>query len=90
MSEHTIRKCDECGSLRTVVNHWWCVIADPTRPTFTTFAAADEMAKNGRMPPDAQRLDYCSHKCVGSAFHRWLDTGDVRPKEPMEAEDANA
>lgn len=72
MSEHTIRKCDECGALRTVVNHWWCVVGSNTAPTFTTFEFAEKTFQ-----PFDWRLDYCSHKCVGSAFHRWLDTGDV-------------
>jgi hypothetical protein len=87
VSEHTIRKCDECDALRTVVNHWWCVIADPTRPTFMTFLATEELLKAGRLPADGVRLDYCSHKCVGTAFHRWLDTGDVRKVLPSAVDD---
>jgi hypothetical protein len=72
MSEVTMRKCDECGAVHGAVNNWWCVIGKPDRPLFLTFEQTElEYA-------EAFRLDYCSHKCVGTAFHRWLDTGDVR------------
>jgi hypothetical protein len=78
MSEHTVRRCDECLAMHGEANNWWCVIGDTERPTFVTFATVEELQKDGRLAPNAVRLDYCSHQCVGTAFHRWLDTGDVR------------
>lgn len=80
MSEHTIRRCDECGAPHGEVNNWWCVIGSAGCPMFLTFEEADKAMREGRLGKTDFRLDYCSHKCVGTAFHRWLDTGDVCEK----------
>jgi hypothetical protein len=80
MSEHVVRKCDECGELRDEPTKWWAVVENPLAPKFTDFEDAEAHAAQARDDRRGLfRLDYCSHKCVGSAFHRWLDTGDVRP-----------
>lgn len=82
MSEHVVRKCDECGAVHGEVNNWWCVIGEPTEPQFLTFKSADEHAATARMDQRILfRLDYCSHKCVVTTFNRWLDTGDVRVQQ---------
>ena len=73
MSLHTVRKCDECRSPRVEASHWWAAIGGARRPQFLTAKAAD--AAKGK--PRGFRLDFCSHKCVTSAFNRWLDTGSV-------------
>jgi hypothetical protein len=78
MSEITVRQCDECGALHGAVNNWWAVIGDPKSPQFLTAEAAElhtAQAKSERRT--LFRLDHCSHKCIGTAFHRWLDTGNV-------------
>ena len=82
MSERKVRYCDECGAPRTTVNHWWCIVGPTVHPMFLSFSDVEAMQRDGRLS-DQARLDYCSHKCVGTAFHRWLDTGDVLIK--MEA-----
>lgn len=78
MSEHTIRRCDECQAPHGEVNNWWCIVHSAEHPTFVTFEEAERMTKDSLLHQDSLRLDYCSHKCIGTAFHRWLDTGDVR------------
>lgn len=73
MSEHRIRRCDECEAVQGDDTIWWCAVGDPRSPKFTTFAAAVKIVKN--------RRDLCSHKCVTTAFHRWLDTGSIEKGE---------
>ena len=76
MSLHMVRKCDECRAPKGAVNHWWAVVGTAKRPQFLTAKAADAKTK-----PRSFRLDFCSHKCVTSAFNRWLDSGSmIRPK----------
>lgn len=81
MSEYTVRKCDECGAVHGTVNNWWCIVADPSRPTFIKFEETEAMLKTGRLPDNTSRLDYCSHSCIVTAFNRWLDTGSVVKQE---------
>jgi hypothetical protein len=69
----TVRKCDECEALKGEVNHWWAVTGSATVPTFATAAKADES-------DEPYRRDFCSHKCVGTAFHRWLDAGNIEKR----------
>lgn len=79
MSEYTVRRCDECEAPHGQVNNWWCVMDDPTTPLFMKFEQAEVLTVTARnnYGPTPFRLDYCSHACVGTAFHRWLDTGNV-------------
>lgn len=83
MSVAMVRKCDECGAVHGAVNNWWCVVGFSTEPTFVTFETAEQMVKNKAYAIETLRLDYCSHKCIGTAFNRWLDTGDVRAATPQ-------
>lgn len=84
MSLHTVRKCDECRAPRGETNHWWAALGGAKRPQFLTARAADGV-KTG---PRGFRLDFCSHKCVTSAFNRWLDTGSVTRRKVMHVETA--
>lgn len=87
MSEQIVRKCDECGALHGEVNNWWVALNDPKEPTFTTFTAADRYTAVAKQEQTSLfRLDYCSHKCVGTAFNRWLDTGSVIEVKPKHEE----
>jgi endogenous inhibitor of DNA gyrase (YacG/DUF329 family) len=76
MSERMVRECDECGALHGTVNNWWCAVGSASHPTFVPFEHAEEMARQ-RAREAEFRLDLCSHKCAGTAFNRWLDTGSV-------------
>jgi hypothetical protein len=89
MSLQSVRKCDECAAIHGVVNNWWCVIASPKQPLFVTFEEAEQKARAGDLYRDAFRLDYCSHACVGTAFHRWLDTGSVVRQENQTSEESD-
>lgn len=88
MSEQIVRKCDECGALHGEVNNWWCAVNAPGAPMFVTYEVADDMRAARERAEEQFRFDYCSHKCVGTAFHRWLDTGDVRELKPVIKVDA--
>ena len=72
MSRFSTRKCDECPALHTDVNGWWAIVGSDTQPMFMPYSEA-----NAQCTASDFRLDYCSHKCVGTAFNRWLDTGSV-------------
>jgi hypothetical protein len=89
MSERKVRYCDECGAPRTTVNHWWCIVGPTVHPMFLSFEDTERFELEGRFTGGQSRLDYCSHKCVGTAFHRWLDTGDVLIAEKSQAVEAS-
>ena len=80
MSLHAVRRCDECGANQGDTNHWWAVVGAPSAPSFMTSRAANRKVKMG-----AFRLDKCSHKCVTTAFNRWLDTGSVLKRKAKRA-----
>lgn len=84
MSDFHSKRCDECGALRGETNHWWAVIGSASQPRFLTSKEADARRRN------PFRLDYCSHKCVGTAFHRWMDTATVAKTEKKAGEDPAA
>ncbi len=75
MSLHSVRRCDECGTNQGETNHWWAVVGSPAGPQFMTSRQADK-----RPAKTPFRLDHCSHKCVTTAFNRWLDTGTTRKR----------
>lgn len=91
MSEITTRQCDECSAQHGAVNNWWCVIGDPEQPMFVTFEAAERADSRALADygPKHDRLDYCSHNCVVTAFNRWLDTGNVVKQEPLPTTDVD-
>jgi hypothetical protein len=80
MSLHSVRRCDECGANQGATNHWWAVSNTPAAPIFMTSKRADKA-----LGKDAFRLDYCSHACVGTAFNRWLDSGNVLKRKAKRA-----
>lgn len=92
MSEITIRQCDECSAQHGAVNNWWSIVGEPTQPTFVAYDEAERLTRvaKANYGPSPERLDYCSHNCVVTAFNRWLDTGNVvkqeRDSEMSEAE----
>ncbi len=71
MSQHTIRRCDECAAVLVEGSVSWCAWGEVDRPQFTTADCA------GEFDPRHTRNDYCSHKCIITAFNRWLDTGSI-------------
>lgn len=76
MSIRTVRECDGCGVLYTTTNNWWCAVDNGHGGlAFSTFEQAEALRVE-------ERRDYCSHKCVVSAFNNWLD--NVRTTERME------
>lgn len=83
MSEITIRQCDECGAQHGAVNNWWSIVGEPVQPMFVTYDEAERLtrAAKANYGPPPERLDYCSHNCVVTAFNRWLDTGSVVKRE---------
>ena len=62
MSDVTVKKCDVCGAIKGVTNHW-----------YKHFEYDDTLTiGNSTSWLSTKMLDACSESCLVSVLHQWL------------------